>query len=88
MLTFLDLSFWKQKRGGEGGGGQANLDSSKDKQVLEVGVRVELATSKDDFLEQSNELVGELGNHEGLDSRTDSVGVGGLGKSSACIVIS
>lgn len=60
------------------------LDGREDEQVLQVLVALEVAVRRavqDDALEQLDELVGQVGRHEGLDRVRDLLGHARLGQS-------
>lgn len=54
------------------------LDGGEDEQVLQVPVVGELRVLQHDLLEQLDQLVGQVGRHEGLDGGRHHVGVLGL----------
>ncbi len=57
-------------------------DGSKEQQVLQAAVVAECRWLQDDLLEQLDELVRQVGSHEGLDGSRDIVGVGRFGDGS------
>mmetsp|Transcript_37454 Transcript_37454/g.84891 ORF Transcript_37454/g.84891 Transcript_37454/m.84891 type:complete len:394 (+) Transcript_37454:1675-2856(+) len=56
------------------------LDGGEDEQVLQITVVGELGVLQHDLLEQFDELVWQVGRHEGLDRVRHNVGVLGLGQ--------